>query len=93
MLLRQRDKDKEKEHYKEDEGYVVKQAKSLVDLAYAMDNAKIDFELQGNKDPQDIENLKKKWTTELPSTKWRYGLVEVLGWLLVMVFLARKEQD
>ncbi|MFL5658943.1 MAG: type III-B CRISPR-associated protein Cas10/Cmr2, partial [Ktedonobacteraceae bacterium] len=73
VLLRQRDKDKEKEHYKEEEGYVVKQAKNLVELANAMDNAKIDFELQGNKDPQDIEDLKKKWTTELPSTKWRYG--------------------
>jgi len=30
---------------------------------------------------------------ELHSEKRRYGLVEVLGWLLVMAFLARKDQE
>ena len=32
-------------------------------------------------------------SVELHSDNRRYGLVEVLGWLLVMVFLARKEQE
>jgi hypothetical protein len=32
-------------------------------------------------------------SVELHASGRRYGLVEVLGWLLVMVFLARKEQD
>ena len=32
-------------------------------------------------------------STELENDKPRYGLVEILGWLLVMVFLTRKEED
>ncbi len=32
-------------------------------------------------------------SVELHSESRRYGLVEVLGWLLVMAFLARKEQE
>ncbi len=32
-------------------------------------------------------------SVELHSDSRRYGLIEVLGWLLVMVFLARKEQE
>jgi len=32
-------------------------------------------------------------STELEDDEPRYGLVEVLGWLLVMVFLTRKEED
>ena len=32
-------------------------------------------------------------SVELHADSRRYGLVEVLGWLLVMVFLARKEQE
>lgn len=32
-------------------------------------------------------------SVELHANKRRYGLIEVLGWLLVMAFLARKEQE
>ncbi len=52
-------------------------------LAEAMDN---DYK---RSKPQE----EKSMSTELHSEGRRYGLVEVLGWLLVMVFLARKEQD
>lgn len=32
-------------------------------------------------------------SVELHSSKRRYGLIEVLGWLLVMAFLSRKDQE
>ncbi len=55
-------------------------AKHLVELANAMDS----------------DEKRKHDTTrsaELHSDERRYGLVEVLGWLLVTAFLARKEQE
>jgi hypothetical protein len=33
------------------------------------------------------------WAVELHAEQRRYGLVEVLGWLLVVAFLSRKEQE
>ncbi len=41
----------------------------------------------------DAENNGEPMTTELHALQRRYGLVEVFGWLLVMAFLARKDQD
>jgi CRISPR-associated protein Cmr2 len=55
-------------------------ARHLVELANAMDN-----------DEQGQHNTKR--AVELHSEKRRYGLVEVLGWLLIMAFLARKDQE
>jgi CRISPR-associated protein Cmr2 len=55
-------------------------AKHLVLLAEAIDNA--------NDPKPDAAGL----SVELHAEGRRYGLVEVLGWLLVMVFLARKDQ-
>jgi len=55
-------------------------ARHLVELANAMDN----------------DEKRKHDTTrsvELHSDKRRYGLVEMLGWLLVAAFLARKDQE
>jgi CRISPR-associated protein Cmr2 len=57
-------------------------AGSLARLAAAMD---------ADKDPGlDTGELP---AVDLNADKRRYGLVEVLGWLLMMVFLARKEQE
>jgi CRISPR-associated protein Cmr2 len=55
-------------------------ARHLVELANAMDN-----------DEQRHNDTTR--AAELHSEKRRYGLVEVLGWLLVMAFLARKDQE
>jgi len=44
----------------------------------------------------DNDKKRKHDTTrsvELHSDKRRYGLIEMLGWLLVAVFLARKDQE
>lgn len=62
-------------------------ASRLVALAKAMD-----------KDPEasgfaPAEERLEKYSVELHAEQRRHGLVEVLGWLLVMAFLARKEQD
>ncbi len=55
-------------------------ARHLVELANAMDNDK--------KRKHDTTR-----SVELHSDKRRYGLIEMLGWLLVAVFLARKDQE
>jgi CRISPR-associated protein Cmr2 len=55
-------------------------AQQLVDLAQAMHEEKL---------PDDTDGR----SVELHAEKRRHGLVEVLGWLLVMLFLARKEQE
>jgi hypothetical protein len=60
---------------------IKRKAKCLIALAEAMD-----------KDEYPHINKEQK-SVELHSEKRRYGLVEVLGWLLVMLFLARKEQE
>lgn len=57
-------------------------AQSLIALAEAMDN-----------DEFPHIDKEQKSSVELHSEQRRYGLVEVLGWLLVMLFLDRKEQD
>lgn len=57
-------------------------AEQLVALAIVMD-----------KDERRSQEKQQEWSTELHSEKRRYGLVEVFGWLLVMVFLTRREQD
>ncbi len=56
-------------------------AQQLSELAKAMDS--------------DERHLRKNTTlsVELQAEEARYGLVEVFGWLLVMIFLARKELD
>ncbi len=59
-----------------------RKAGSLVELAQAMD---------GQEFPKLPEG--QQLSVELHASSRRYGLVEVLGWLLVMLFLTRKEQD
>ncbi len=81
VLLRQRN-DKKKNQLPD--GEVAKLAQYLVELANAMDEA-IDEEHKGQK------NFTK--SVYLHEDKLRYGLVETLGWLQVMVFMTRKEQD
>jgi CRISPR-associated protein Cmr2 len=44
-------------------------------------------------DNDEYPHVDEKKSVELHSSSRRYGLVEVLGWLLVMLFLARKEQE
>ena len=61
---------------------ILQKAQLLVALAGAMD-----------KDEDPHINKEQKPSVELHSERRRYGLVEVLGWLLVMLFLARKEQE
>jgi CRISPR-associated protein Cmr2 len=57
-------------------------AERLVKLAQEMDN-----ELTG------LTNTHEQLSVELHSDTRRYGLVEVLGWLLVMDFLTRKGEE
>jgi len=78
VLLRQRDT-KKKDLLSDVE--VAQLASSVVALATAMDVT------------MDRENEDTYRSTELHSDELHYGLIETLGWLLVMVFLARKEQD
>lgn len=79
VLLRQRIKDDEKLFSKEDTQIL---ARHLAELAAAMD---MDVS-------PTIEKDKEK-SSELHAETRRYGLVEVLGWLLVMNFLARKGEE
>jgi CRISPR-associated protein Cmr2 len=78
VMLRQRDV-KNKNMLPDNE--VAQLAGHVVELAAAMDEA------------MDNKNENKYRSTELHADELRYGLIETLGWLLVMVFLARKEQD
>jgi len=80
VLLRQRNQENK-------QSFTDKEAKQLAhrlcNLADAMD-----------KDDRHIQTEKVNlMSTELHSEERRFGLVEVFGWLLVMAFLARKEQD
>ena len=79
VLKRQRDASK-KDAFEDNE--VDTYAGHLARLAMAMD---ADEYPHGEDD--------KTRSVELHAESWRYGLVEVLGWLLVMAFLARKEQE
>ena len=81
VLLRQRD-EQQKDKLTNDE--VKELAKRLVDLAAAMDKAT-------DEQHKKVQNFKK--SIYLHEDRPRYGLVETFGWLLVMAFLARKEQD
>jgi CRISPR-associated protein Cmr2 len=60
---------------------IQKKAGYLVALALAMDEEQSDADKE------------RGLALELHADSRRYGLVEVLGWLLVMLFLARKEQE
>jgi CRISPR-associated protein Cmr2 len=59
---------------------ILQKAQSLVALAGAIDK-------------DEYPHVDEELSVELHSSSRRYGLVEVLGWLLVMLFLARKEQE
>jgi hypothetical protein len=63
-------------------GEIADKAECLVKLAEAMDE---------DDDPHREDQA--ELSVELHSDDRRYGLVEVLGWLLVMAFLARKEYE
>lgn len=80
VLLRQRNQEN-KESFPDEEAKQL--AQHLCDLADAMD--------KDNRHPQT--GKLEPMSTELHSEERRYGLVEVFGWLLVMAFLARKEED
>ncbi len=74
----------QRQHNKEVEGEFADRelAQRLVELAEAMDN-----------DERRSRKVGQSLAVELHSEERRYGLVEVLGWLLVMAFLARKEPE
>lgn len=78
VLRRQFNTDKEKHFF---ETVLPEKAGYLVALAKAMDEAE-----------QPTIDKKYGKAVELHAEGRRYGLVEVLGWLLVMLFLTRKEQ-
>ena len=81
ILLRQRSADEKKKKQLSDEE-VQSKAKELVNLAKAMDKEEYPHRKKGQSN-----------SVELHTEDRRYGLVEVLGWLLVMLFLARKEHE
>jgi hypothetical protein len=54
-------------------------AQQITELAYAMDNDK------------QRPLREAPFAVELSAEERRYGLVEIIGWLLVLLFLARKE--
>jgi hypothetical protein len=62
-------------------------ARQLVQLAEAMDTSGKHEQIK-RKDGQE-ETL----AVELHTNRRRYGIVEVLGWLLVLAFLARKDRE
>lgn len=71
-------------------------AHNLVELAKAMDADTRGKEINQKQQEDEQDKANKKPETralELHSEDRRYGLVEVLGWLQVMVFLTRKEQE
>jgi CRISPR-associated protein Cmr2 len=86
VLKRQRASSKVND-FKDDE--LARYAWYIVRLAEAMDVAREEEEQK----KAEEERRKGPPSTELYKDEWRYGLVEVLGWLLVMAFLARKEQE
>ncbi len=53
-------------------------AQQITELAYAMDNDALD-------------SSSKPFAVELHAEERRYGLIEIIGWLLALLFLARKE--
>ena len=80
VLLRQRNQEN-KQGFTDEEAKQL--AQRLCNLADAID-----------KDDRHLKTEKEKlMSTELHSEERRFGLVEVFGWLLVMAFLARKEED
>ncbi len=84
VLKRQRSDDKKTDLPDTGPAGIEELATRLTDLAVAMDK-EIDEKHKNDKE------FKK--STELHSEEPRFSLIEVLGWLLVMAFLARKEQD
>jgi CRISPR-associated protein Cmr2 len=80
VLQRQLSENKKKEL----NGEMKQQAEFLVALAEAMDD---------DVRKRHTTNEKLELSVELHSDKTRYGIIETLGWLLVMAFLARKESE
>ncbi len=102
VLRRQRSESKEDklpDEMKLSNMKITELTKQLVAIAEAMNkDEKSDDQTEkkgedSNGEQPANKNKKRKLAFELHSDKRRHGLVEVLGWLLVMVFLARKEQD
>ncbi len=89
VLLRQlgleRKSDAEKKSLKDEMAAL---ARRLVRLAQAMNDGSEDD--GGTSEGNEQE---KKLALELHATGRRHGLVEALGWLLAMAFLARKDQE
>ena len=85
VLKRQRDPAK-KELFPDSE--LETKAQYLVDLAEKMDGE----EKLSNEQANTQENKRDK-AVDLHAEERRYGLVEVLGRSLVLLFLARKEQE
>lgn len=79
VLKRQRN-DKEKLSDEKVETYAAR----IVKLAQVMDSVHV---------PRDDQNNPKRPAVELHADTLRYGLVEILGWLLVMEFLTRRKED
>lgn len=82
VLQRQYDKERDKQN--ENKADIPGLAKHIAKLAKAMDD---DMRKRHTTD-KDLEIA-----VELHSDEARYGIVEILGWLLVMAFLARKDQE
>lgn len=82
VLLRQYDRVKDNQNKHKEEIPVL--AKHLAKLARAMDD-----DMSARYTP----DKKPEMAVELHADKTRYGIVETLGWLLVIAFLARKEQE
>ena len=56
-------------------------AQQITELAQAMDN------------DEQRPSQQQPFAVELHAQERRYGLIEIIGWLLVLLFLARKEQE
>lgn len=82
VLLRQYDKERDKQ--RGDKADIPALAKHLAKLARAMDD---------DVSKRHTTDKKLEMAVELRSDQKRYGIVETLGWLLVMAFLARKDQE
>lgn len=87
VLLRQRNSQKADEL---SDAAIKQLALDITDLSTAMDNAMMAE--MGINSQTNTEQKPDQRATELHADKPRHGLVETLGWLLVMSFLTRKGQ-
>ncbi len=89
VLKRQRDSaERSKERFPDPD--VAEKARQLVMLAEKMDEV---METLAKEKDKDEVACAEPVAVELYAEGRRYGLVEVLGWLLVVLFLARKEVE